>query len=239
MEGFPRQLEHSELVNNEPFSCGNIFNHFRSAGRKRITIYVHCYIRDAKLKNHILCPSVDMEEKYKELESGRFHLLSLVHKFPVQQKLRSVSEKSRNGNAVLNNSSIYAEAIVLPWNLVLHKRDRDSVELSDGGHYQENTTYNEKQCDLNCLTEFPCTIDCQTYSDILNCTLANMQEDSSCKRAAWKFLLEFKSDSFSEYEVGVIHLKSQTWIYIFNMTYNKYISIAVIENRWLLLDKAS
>lgn len=216
MEGFPQQLENLESLNDEPFSCGNIFNHFQLAGRKRFTIYIYCYMRDAKSRNHILCPSMDREENFKELESGRFHLLWLMHKFPVQQKFSG-------DDAVSNSSSIYAEAIVLPWNLVLHERERDLVEsyagVSDGGsnlfdHLQcsygdDQQSYNKKWCELSCLQEFPCTINCRIPSDksmvslgiLLNCTVANMQEDSFCKRAARKLLLEFKSDSFLKYEL--------------------------------------
>lgn len=92
MEGFPRHLEHAELLNNAPFTCGNIFNHFHLAARKKIKIYVHCYIKDSKSRNHILCPSVDMEVNLKELEGGVFHMLLLVHKFPVQQKVCFIIE---------------------------------------------------------------------------------------------------------------------------------------------------
>ncbi|XP_024970942.1 CST complex subunit CTC1 [Cynara cardunculus var. scolymus] len=216
MEGFPRQLKHLESLEDEPFSCGNIFGHFQLARRKRFTIYIYCYMRDAKSRNHILCPSMDGEDNLKELESGRFHLLWLMHKFPVQQKFPG-------DDTVSNSSSIYAEAIVLPWNLVLHEKERDVVEsyagVSDAGsnlseHLQfsygdDQQSYDKKWCDLSCLQEFPCTIDCRVSSDksmvslgiFLNCTVANMQEDSFCKRDARKLLLEFKSDSFLKYEL--------------------------------------
>ncbi|GJZ65611.1 hypothetical protein Tco_0622307 [Tanacetum coccineum] len=97
---------------------------------KRCTIYLHCYMKDAKLRNRIVCPGTDTEKSLKELESGRLHLLLLVHKFPAQQKF---------------NSSIYAEAIILPWNLV-YKREMVLVESSKGGD-----SCNEKWCDLKCI----------------------------------------------------------------------------------------
>ncbi|XP_071712647.1 CST complex subunit CTC1 [Rutidosis leptorrhynchoides] len=121
MEGYPRQLEQLESLDNEPFSCGNIFNHFNITGTKRISLYVHCYMKDAKLRNRILCPSKDTKENFNELESGRFHLLLLVHKFPLQQKFP--------GDNVLLNS-VYAEARVLPWYLILHSKMRDLIESS-------------------------------------------------------------------------------------------------------------
>ncbi|GJX12081.1 CST complex subunit CTC1 isoform X1 [Tanacetum coccineum] len=164
MEGFPRQLETLESLSTEPFSFGNIFNHFRFAGKKRFTIYIYCYMKDAKSRNRVLCPGMDMVENLKELENGKFHLLLLVHKFPVQQKYPG-------DKVVSNNSSIYAETIVLPWNLVVRKRDIDSVESSNGGD-----SFNEKWCDV-----------------VVN-------KDPSCKGTAWKLLLEFKSDGFSKYE---------------------------------------
>ncbi|KAL7604398.1 hypothetical protein Lser_V15G18881 [Lactuca serriola] len=161
IEGFPRQLQHLQSLNNDPFSCKNIFNHFQSSRRKQFTIYIYCYIRDTKSRNHILCPRMDKEEKYKELESGNFHLLYLMHKFPLQQKFAG-------DDVATNNLSVYVEAIAFPWNLVLYKRERDSESVN-----------------------------------MLNGRVVNMhiQEDSCCKRAARKLLLEFKSDSFSKYEL--------------------------------------
>ncbi|CAI9281819.1 unnamed protein product [Lactuca saligna] len=160
IEGFPRQIHHLQSLNNDPFSCKNIFNHFQLSRRKQFTIYIYCYIRDTKSRNHILCPRMD-KEKYKELESGNFHLLYLMHKFPLQQKFAG-------DDVATNNLSVYVEAIAFPWNLVLCKRERDSESVN-----------------------------------MLNGRVVNMhmQEDSFCKRAARKLLLEFKSDSFSKYEL--------------------------------------
>ncbi|CAH1429936.1 unnamed protein product [Lactuca virosa] len=161
IEGFPRQLQHLQSLNNDPFSCKNIFNHFQLTRRKQFTIYIYCYIRDTKSRNHILYPRMDKEEKYKEIESGNFHLLYLMHKFPLQQKFAG-------DDVATNNLSVYVEAIAFPWNLVLYKRERDSESVK-----------------------------------MLNGRVVNMhmQEDSFCKRAARKLLLEFKSDSFSKYEL--------------------------------------
>nr|XP_043616294.1 CST complex subunit CTC1 [Erigeron canadensis] len=219
MEGFPRQLEHLELLNEEPFSCEHIFNHFHLAGKKRISIYAHFYMKDVKSRNHILCPSMDMKENFKELEHGRFHLLTVVHKFPVQQKL--------SGNhAVANNSSIYAEVIVLPWSLVIHNKTGHTVEASAGVAIQDSAIlrkctkqeastlvlssgFHAADCNLSdhlkcsnsdsshLCNEKWCEVD---HLHELNCTVANMQEDSSYKKAARKLLLEFKSDSFWKYE---------------------------------------
>ncbi|KAL8230888.1 hypothetical protein R6Q57_000666 [Mikania cordata] len=193
MVGFPRNLEHLELLNTDPFTCRNIFNHFHLAGRKQINIYVHFYMKDTKSRNHILCPGVDMEENLKELESGLFHLLLLVHKFPIQQKLPG-------DYAVSNNSSRYAEAIVLPWNLVLHNKEIDLIESSDGNNLSDHlkcSSGDKTWCDLRHLHEFPCTIDCRVYSDK---SITNLGSLLNCKTAAKKMRLEFKSDSFWKFE---------------------------------------
>ncbi|KAI3726703.1 hypothetical protein L1987_66503 [Smallanthus sonchifolius] len=192
MEGFPRHLEHLELLNNEPFACGNIFNHFHLSGRKKINIYVHCCMKDAKSRNHILCPSINMEENLKELESGLFHLLLLVHKFPAQQKFPG-------DYAVSNNSSIYANAIILPWSLVLHNKEIDLIESSDGSSLSDRlkcSSGDKKQCDT-CLHEFPCTIDFRVYN---HNSMVNSGNLLNCTTSAKKVLLEFKSDSFLKFE---------------------------------------
>ncbi|XP_076912628.1 CST complex subunit CTC1-like [Bidens hawaiensis] len=177
MEGFSRDLKHLELLDHESYTYGNIFNHFRLSERKKINIYIHCYMKDAKSRNHILHPSVDMEEDLKEFESGLFHLILLAHKFPIQQKFPS-------DYAVSNNSSVYAEVIIFPWNFVLH----NDIDLIDSYH-------DDKRCDLSSQHEFPCTVDFYgekpsvNSGDLLHCT-----------RAAKKVLLEFKSDSFWKFE---------------------------------------
>ncbi|GJS31595.1 hypothetical protein Tco_0492215 [Tanacetum coccineum] len=137
---------------------------------KMFTIYIHCYMKDAKSRNRVLCPGMDMVENFKELENGKFHLLLLVHKFPAQQNYPG-------DKVVANNSSIYAEAIVLPWNLVVRKRDIDSVESSNGGD-----SFNEKWCDVGCVQDFPCTVNFRVCSD------------------KYTVSLEFKSNGFSKYE---------------------------------------
>ncbi|KAI3767339.1 hypothetical protein L2E82_17434 [Cichorium intybus] len=167
IEGFPQQLQHLQSLNNDPFSCKNIFNHFQSSRRKQkqFTIYIYCFMRDTKSRNHILCPKTDKEEKYKELENGSFHLLLLLHKFPLQKKFAG------DNGVISNNLSVYAEAVVFPWNLVL-KKETDLLELNSIEDYQEKIK-------------------------LLNCIVTNMQENSSCK----KLLLEFKSDGFWKYEL--------------------------------------
>ncbi|KAF5792386.1 putative CST complex subunit CTC1 protein [Helianthus annuus] len=182
MEGFPRNLEHLELLNNDPFACGNIFNHFHFPRRKNINIniYIHCYMKDAKSRNHILRPSVDMEENLTELESGLFHLLLLVHKFPVQQKFPG-------DYVVSNNSSVYAEAIILPWNLAHHNNEIDLID----------SYVDKNRCDLSCHREIPCTIDCRVHCEKSTINSGNLL---NCTTAAKKVLLEFKSDSFSKFE---------------------------------------
>ncbi|XP_076904587.1 CST complex subunit CTC1-like [Bidens hawaiensis] len=177
IEGFSRDLKHLELLDHEPFTCGNIFNHFRLSERKKINIYINCYMKDAKSINHILHPSVDMEENLKEFESGLFHLILLAHKFPIQQKFPG-------DYAVSNNSSFYAEVIILPWNLVLH----NDVVMIDSSR-------DDKRCDLSFQHEFPCTVD--FYGEKPSVNLGDLLY---CTRAAKKVLLEFKSDSFWKFE---------------------------------------
>ncbi|GJZ38314.1 hypothetical protein Tco_0584505 [Tanacetum coccineum] len=109
--------------------------------------------------------------------SGKLQLIDaigsidiVIHDLLFVWSLKDIYEYPGN-KVVANNSSIYAEAIVLPWNLVVRKRDIDSVESSNGGD-----SFNEKWCDV-----------------VVN-------KDPSCKGAAWKLLLEFKSNGFSKYE---------------------------------------
>ncbi|KAK3039376.1 hypothetical protein RJ639_027625 [Escallonia herrerae] len=54
---------------------------------------------------------------FEELENGRFHMLQITHKFPFLQK---------NDQDISKWSRIVAEAIVLPWDLLLTGKDGDT-----------------------------------------------------------------------------------------------------------------
>ncbi|VFQ65686.1 unnamed protein product [Cuscuta campestris] len=69
---------------------------------------------------------VKMKETLQEIERGQFHLLWIKHKFPIMQKYqchRGISSKS----------SVFAEALVIPWDLLIPESDEDTptVPFSD------------------------------------------------------------------------------------------------------------
>lgn len=78
----------------------------------------------------------------------------------------------------------------------------DLIESSDGSNLSDLLKYSsgdKTRCDLSCLHEFPCSIDYQVYSDKPMVNLGNLLYRTA---AAKKMLLEFKSDSFSKFEVS-------------------------------------
>ncbi|KAF8404935.1 hypothetical protein HHK36_009830 [Tetracentron sinense] len=115
IEGLPSQVDPSIVLKTEPFSCRSIFHHVPLARDTHpFTVYVHFYLRDATCQNVPLCLSscIDRSSNSEELKSGTFHLLLVTHKFPVIQKFQGDS-------AISSRSSLFAEAIIMIWDLFL------------------------------------------------------------------------------------------------------------------------
>ncbi|KAK9270379.1 hypothetical protein L1049_025958 [Liquidambar formosana] len=150
MDGIPEQGDHSGLL--ESFSCRSIFRSFPSAKETNLAIYVYFHLRNATCRNLLFHPRLDWKDDLKELYSGTFHLLLITHRLPLLQKFQ--------GDPVISNrSSMFAEAMVLPWDLFLAGKDGNMhpsmvskekrqklMEHGDCGNYQEHASC--KRCKI-------------------------------------------------------------------------------------------
>ncbi|XP_031273380.1 CST complex subunit CTC1 isoform X2 [Pistacia vera] len=116
VEGIPEVVDRLGLPGKELFSCRSIFNCAPPTRKENLSIILHFHMSKATSRNLPFYPSVDWTNDFKEFESGTFHLIRVTHKFPLLQKFQ--------GDPVIaNRSSMFVEAIVLPWNLVLDEKD--------------------------------------------------------------------------------------------------------------------
>ncbi|XP_057973338.1 CST complex subunit CTC1 isoform X2 [Malania oleifera] len=112
MEAIPEESEHLELLDNQPFSCRSIFHSVPMTRVTNLAVYVYFNWRNAVCRNLSLHHFKDWKVDFREIENGRFHLLCVTHKYPVLQKFQGE-------NVISNRSSLFVEAIILPWDLFL------------------------------------------------------------------------------------------------------------------------
>ncbi|KAA8537704.1 hypothetical protein F0562_027306 [Nyssa sinensis] len=144
-EGKPEQVNHFGLLFNESFACRSVFKCVPLSRKINLGIYIHFYLRETKSRNHPFHSRMSWKGNFEELESGRFHLLRVTHKFPSLQK----GEKD-----IANKSSIFAEAIFLPWDLFLggkggdtHSTKASADQLKESmEHYANNKDQEHVSC---------------------------------------------------------------------------------------------
>ncbi|KAI3522092.1 hypothetical protein L1887_11571 [Cichorium endivia] len=99
----------------------------------------------------------DMNPKYSNvLCGGKSHdqpIRTILKSKDMNVVLLGTLKFSGDNGVISNNLSVYAEAMVFPWNLVL-KKERDLLELNSIEDYQENTS--EKIKLLNCKEDSSC-----------------------------------------------------------------------------------
>ncbi|GMH23221.1 hypothetical protein Nepgr_025064 [Nepenthes gracilis] len=111
LEGVPERMNHAMMLDNDSFSCRSIFSCLPSERETGLGIYVFFTWRNASHRCFPTDHGLDSNNSM-ELGSGTFHLLHLSHIFPVQPNFHDhmlLSERS----------SMFAEALVLPWDLCL------------------------------------------------------------------------------------------------------------------------
>ncbi|KAK9164379.1 hypothetical protein Syun_005281 [Stephania yunnanensis] len=113
----------SSMHTSEALSCRSIFGHSLPNGViKPSAIFVHFYLgATASLNVHLHLPFIDRSDDSDGMKNGRFRLLLVTHKFPQTQNFLS--------DPPVNKSSLFAEAIVLPWDLSIpgEKCDPDGL----------------------------------------------------------------------------------------------------------------
>ncbi|CAL9111025.1 unnamed protein product [Musa textilis] len=112
MEGSPHQVDHLQCHFDGSLSCRAIFQHFSHKEKSQLAVYVHFYVRDITWTSfpHQI-PSYMDENHFKCSNDDMFHLFLVTHKFPVHQSLQDDLSFS-------NSSGLFAEALILPYNLI-------------------------------------------------------------------------------------------------------------------------
>ncbi|XP_073142010.1 CST complex subunit CTC1 isoform X2 [Henckelia pumila] len=117
IEGKPEKLVGLDLHPEQSLSCRSIFGNASLTRRMRLSPYL--YLKPGSEDYNLdpwslLC---DDKRNLQEHESGKFHLLLLTHKFPVQQMFQLGQAKK---------SAMFAQAILLPWDLLVAEKNIES-----------------------------------------------------------------------------------------------------------------
>lgn len=155
MEGMPKVVDHLGLLNNESLSCSHIFHYVPRATEMNLAIYSYFHLSRATCKNLCFYPSVPFNEDLQELQSGRFHLIWISHKYPLLHQLQ--------GDPVIpNRANVFVEAVALPWDLsiagmdpIAHSGEISRIWLNKPlRHYigENNEEYlPNKKCKMDCM----------------------------------------------------------------------------------------
>ncbi|EPS66951.1 hypothetical protein M569_07829, partial [Genlisea aurea] len=109
IEGMPTGTESDlNFTSDRPFSCRSLFGDALSRKQIDISVYLSYHPDHENISRRYSCFFGD--ENCAKLDRGRFHLLSISHKFPIQRKFEGDTTTP---------SKAYAEAVFLPWDLLL------------------------------------------------------------------------------------------------------------------------
>ncbi|KAH6776509.1 hypothetical protein C2S52_014070 [Perilla frutescens var. hirtella] len=127
MEGTCPELVELNSIIYQPLSCRHIFTNALPLRKLKTSIYLHHCPSDEDFRHHSL---FDWKGISQDFDSGKYHLLWLIHKFPIQQKFLGDLAKRPN---------VFAEAIVLPWDLLVAGKYRDEIRArSSSGHWKDS-----------------------------------------------------------------------------------------------------
>lgn len=87
MEDITMKLGHVDLLKNEPFTCRSIFDNAPLVREMNMPLLFYYNLRDLIPVNHHLATCVDSKVDFRKVGRGKYHLLLLMHKFPVLQKV--------------------------------------------------------------------------------------------------------------------------------------------------------
>ncbi|XP_051123646.1 CST complex subunit CTC1 isoform X2 [Andrographis paniculata] len=226
MEGIPPKLAALDSSIYPLLSCQSIFSKSLPSRRTETSIYLYQRLSDEDTRSCSIF--FDWKRICQGLDSGKFHLLMLMHKYPVQRKFQG---------DLVKKSNMFAEAIVMPWDLLItgkcgdaglgmlssaqHWSDsldsfyetgefvsekRSKTELGSGESSSLKDPRNGFSVHSNSLREnsYPCLIASKYASfhwlGMLQCTNGHAKIDSDFKAPRKNVLLEFGPDRFSTYE---------------------------------------
>ncbi|XP_047325563.1 CST complex subunit CTC1 isoform X2 [Impatiens glandulifera] len=218
IEGLHEKVDDSVSNLSESFFYRSIFCNAPLTRAFELTIHLIYHLRNNKLINDLFHERASDKRKYDELEGGRFHLLRVTHKFPLQQKLRAPATSKR--------STMFAEAKILCWDLVLSEQNGDS-RLSNKSmehvkqSFQEYPSHKRHKiessgaysslkmkgcCNSHPSIQVPCIVDKKIngqYLDspgVLYYKKTKEAVGSAYKPAMPKVLMEFGPESFCKLE---------------------------------------
>lgn len=87
MEGLPEVVDRMWLPKTVSFSCKAIFNCAPLARRGNLSTFVYFHMCNSPNNYLPFYPCVGWTNDFKELESGKFHLIQVTHKFPLLRKV--------------------------------------------------------------------------------------------------------------------------------------------------------
>ncbi|XP_016580225.1 CST complex subunit CTC1 isoform X4 [Capsicum annuum] len=119
MEDIPMKLDHVDLLQNEPFECRSIFENASPVREMNMPLHFFYNLRDIIPIDHHFTTCIDSQVDFRKVGRGKYHLLQLMHKFPILQKFQG-------GQHASSTSSAFAEALILPWDLLISDKSRDS-----------------------------------------------------------------------------------------------------------------
>ncbi|KZV28878.1 hypothetical protein F511_13673 [Dorcoceras hygrometricum] len=140
-EGKPEMLVQFDLQPEQSLSCRSIFGNDSLTRRMKLSPYLYRKPSsdDSKVDPWSLLYDQKRNLQEQDYESGKFHMLLLTHKFPIQQMFHLGQAKK---------SALFAQAIVLPWSLLVAENNKDSdvtrLSLDHLGDSLEKFTRSEK-----------------------------------------------------------------------------------------------
>ncbi|XP_050378605.1 CST complex subunit CTC1 isoform X2 [Argentina anserina] len=151
IDGMPGFVDSEGSLDYDLFSIRTIFDFVPLARKANLTACAYFRLRSPLCKNLCFYPCTGLGEDLKRFESGTFHLLLITHKFPVLHKLQ--------GDALIrSSSSMFVEAIILPWNLsvagknaiscqtgVVENGPKNSMEFCAVGCYLKNGSFKRQK----------------------------------------------------------------------------------------------
>ncbi|KAJ4963941.1 hypothetical protein NE237_023880 [Protea cynaroides] len=151
IEGVPAQVSSFSLLRNESFPCRSIFAPVSSTEEKNnLATYVHFCMSNAISLNSQFPSCMDWSGSPNVFENGTFHLLLVTHKFPAMQNFQGRSNISKN-------STLFAEAIILPWNLSIPLENGNicPTEVSNFKLAEGSKDHAKRNCQENSVNKRP------------------------------------------------------------------------------------
>ncbi|KAK9756390.1 hypothetical protein RND81_01G093800 [Saponaria officinalis] len=135
VEGRPGPWGQTWVLEDDLFSCKSIFCPLLSERQTELIVYVYFQWSNVRHEHFPIHHYPSSTDSSAELDPGIFHLLYLVHKFPLQPQF--------HGDFTISDSCrLFAEVIVLPWDL-------NVVPIDDAAHPENLLKGEVENCSHN------------------------------------------------------------------------------------------